>query len=107
MLPRTTLRSHFDTIRDLSFCANNQLLASVSEDCMMKVWDAKAIKQANLINNDDEGSNKILDNIVPSYTFRGHTGPLFSVTSNTSNSLDDTFLYSAGSEGVIRIWKMP
>lgn len=45
LIPRTTLKSHFDSIKDLVFCANDQLMASVSEDCMMKVWDVKAIRQ--------------------------------------------------------------
>jgi len=38
---------------------------------------------------------------------RGHTGPLFSLASNHGITKDDTLLYSAGSEGVIRIWRIP
>jgi len=41
LLPRTSLKSHFDSIRDLHFCANEQFLVSVSEDCLMKLWDVK------------------------------------------------------------------
>jgi hypothetical protein len=45
--------------------------------------------------------------LEPSYTYRGHTGPLFSLTANNGKIVEDTLIYSAGSEGVIRIWKVP
>lgn len=44
LIPRTTLKSHFDSITDISFCNDNQLLVSVSEDCMIKLWDVKSIR---------------------------------------------------------------
>lgn len=71
LIPRVSLRSHFDSIRELKFCANEQLMASVSEDCMLKLWDAKAFKNAD---NDSM--------IEPLHTYRGHTGPLFALTTN-------------------------
>ena len=43
--PRTQLKSHFDAVRELSFCAGGQYLASVSEDCMMKLWDVRQIRR--------------------------------------------------------------
>jgi len=46
-------------------------MVSVSEDCMMKLWDVKSMKQSS----DDV-------QVEPLYTYRGHTGPLFAVTSN-------------------------
>lgn len=55
---------------------------------MVKLWDLKHSQDAL-------------------YTFRGHTGPLFSLTSNNSNDPRQSILYSAGIEGVIRIWKIP
>ena len=63
---------------------------------MMKLWDVKSMKQSN-----DEVQ------VEPLYTYRGHTGPLFAVTSNNGQLVDDTLIYSAGMEGVIRIWKLP
>jgi hypothetical protein len=45
--------------------------------------------------------------IEPLHTFRGHTGPLFALAVNNGLKVKDTYLYSAGSEGVIRIWKVP
>jgi WD40 repeat protein len=71
-------------------------MVSVSEDCMMKLWDVKSMKQSN----DDV-------QVEPLYTYRGHTGPLFAVTANNGQLIDDTLIYSAGMEGVIRIWKVP
>ena len=68
-MPKVTLKSHFDSIRDIKFCANNELLVSVSEDCMMKIWDVKSFKAGD-------------DDIEPIYTYRGHTEPLFALTTN-------------------------
>eukprot|EP00347_Sterkiella_histriomuscorum_P004608 403359819 len=92
------LKSHFDAIRDLKFCFNSNFLVSVSEDCMMKLWDVNKFQSLRPI--DDQ-------QIEPVHTFRGHTGPLFSVTSNHSQKPDDNLIYSAGSEGVIRVWRIP
>ena len=69
-------------------------MISVSEDCMMKLWDVKSFKNTE-------------SDIEPLYTFRGHTGPLFALTTNHGRVPDETLIYSAGSEGVIRIWKVP
>ncbi|CDW78768.1 wd40 repeat-containing protein [Stylonychia lemnae] len=98
LIPRQTLKSHFDTVRDLKFCCDDKLLVSVSEDCMLKLWDIKQIRQTQ---PEDETM------IEPFQNLRGHTGPLFSLTSNHGKTKDDTLLYSAGSEGVIRIWRIP
>jgi WD40 repeat protein len=45
--------------------------------------------------------------IEPVSNYRGHTGPLFSIAVNKGKTLEDTLLYTAGSEGTIRIWKIP
>jgi len=45
------------------------MLVSVSEDCMVKLWDIKGLK------ND-------ADYIEPLHTYRGHSSSLFAVTSN-------------------------
>lgn len=93
-MPKVTLKSHFDSIRDIKFCANNELLVSVSEDCMMKIWDVKSFKAGD-------------DDIEPIYTYRGHTEPLFALTTNQRQLVEHTLIYSAGSEGIIRVWKVP
>ena len=45
--------------------------------------------------------------IEAEHTYRGHTGPLFALASNNAEDRDKALLYSAGSEGIIRIWKLP
>ncbi len=37
---KSTLRSHFDGVRDCFFTKNNTLV-TVSEDCMVKLWDVR------------------------------------------------------------------
>ena len=44
------------------------------------------------------------DHIEPYFTFRGHTGPLFSMCGG-NESLN--YLYSGGNEGIIRVWEVP
>ena len=70
------------------------MLVSVSEDCMVKLWDIKGLK------SDQEY-------IEPVHTYRGHSSPLFAVTSNRGRVPEETLIYTAGKEGVIRIWKVP
>jgi WD40 repeat protein len=70
------------------------MLVSVSEDCMVKLWDIKGLKPES-------------DYIEPLHTYRGHTKSLFAVTSNRAKVPDETLIYTAGQEGVIRIWKVP
>jgi hypothetical protein len=65
---------------------------------MMKLWDVRAIRRQ--MSEDD----KLIE---PHHTFRGHTGPLFALTANNSQERDTSFLYSAGSEGIIRIGRVP
>lgn len=60
-------------MRDIKFCANDQLMVSVSEDCMMKLWDIQIMKTAKA---DIDASYE------PLYTYRGHTGPLFALATN-------------------------
>ncbi len=52
------LRSHLDTIRGLHFIPNFDALASISEDCTVKLWSVKSF------DNED---------IEPYQTLRGHT----------------------------------
>lgn len=73
-----------DIVRGVHFLQNSDTMASVSEDCTVKLWSFKKIQESY---NDKEG------NIEPFFTMRGHTGPLFSVTG--SNNL----LFTAGMEG--------
>lgn len=86
----TELRSHFDVVRKLSYIPKHNYLVSVAEDCLINVW------QANKIN-----FNNTVTDIEPLYCFRGHTGPLFSLETY------EDLIYSAGNEGIIKIWRLP
>ena len=79
-----------DVVRGVHFLP--ETLASISEDCTVKLWSLRGIEHQF---EDTEG------NIEPFITLRGHTGPLFAVTG--SNRL----LYTAGSEGIIKVWSVP
>ena len=62
---RASLHSHMDCVRDLHFVSEHGILATVSEDCNLKLWNLKDLAE---------------ENQEPYITLRGHTGPLFSVT---------------------------
>lgn len=78
----------------------------------MKIWDLKAFNQATpgcLVS--------LEENIEPYITLRGHTGPLFTMcgaipqgiseTGTFDPNCDERILYTAGSEGVVRVWRAP
>jgi WD40 repeat protein len=84
-------KSHFDVIRKLGYLENLNALVSISEDCLVKVWSLKNINYTNP------------GEIEPYLILRGHTGPLFSLALGPD---DSNIIYTAGNEGVIKIWKI-
>ena len=70
----------------------------------MKLWDVNKIKTAAR-----NGFQNVQAKVLPIHTFRGHGGPLFALTTNNSSKghREDTLVYSAGVEGVIRVWRVP
>ncbi len=44
--------------------------------------------------------------IDPYLVLRGHTGPLFSLAMS-NDYMDSNIIYTAGNEGIIKIWKIP
>ena len=78
------LRSHMDIVRGLYFVPEVDTMASISEDCTVKLWSMRKMQ---------ESYNDIKGNFEPYFTMRGHTGPLFSITGSKN------ILYTAGSEG--------
>jgi striatin 1/3/4 len=85
-----------DIVRGLLFVQDIDTLASISEDCTVKLWSLKGLDQSY---QESEG------NPEPYITLRGHTGPLFSITGphNTYSKV----VFTAGSEGVIRAFNLP
>jgi striatin 1/3/4 len=74
-------------------------MASVSEDCTVKLWSLKGIDH---LYGESDG------NLEPYITLRGHTGPLFAVANSGSNNPKlKRVLFTGGSEGVIRLWNLP
>lgn len=69
--PKCTLRSHLDGVRGLFFTENEPILVSVSEDCLIKLWDVRSF--TNLHENSPN---------EPYLTLRGHLGQVFTVTGN-------------------------
>jgi len=66
-----TLRSHLDGVRQLFMSSSSCLLTSVSEDCLVKIWDLK-----HLMKNYDSNYTE------PTVTLREHGGAVFTVTGN-------------------------
>lgn len=85
------LKFHLDVVRKLSYIKKYNCLVSVSEDCLINIWN---------MNNFFENINSIND-FEPTITFRGHTGPLFSLETK------EDIIYTAGNEGQIKIWQLP
>lgn len=75
-------------------------MATVSEDCTVKLWSLKGIDH---LYGETDG------NLEPYITLRGHTGPLFAVTNAGTNPNPKLkkVLFTGGSEGVIRLWGLP
>jgi striatin 1/3/4 len=96
-----TLRSHMDGVRGLHFVPGMETMASISEDCMVKLWNLADLESKY---TESEG------NVEPYMTLRGHTGPLLSVTGPSENqkaASNSNLLFTAGDEGCIRVWNVP
>jgi len=77
-------------VSDLSFCLHGKYLVTASEDCLLKLWDVSAF-----------GKHK--EFCEPLSNLRGHVSPVFCVAVSQA---DQRVIYSAGTEGVIRVWHM-
>jgi striatin 1/3/4 len=82
-----------DIVRGVQFVPEIETLVSVSEDCTVKLWSLKGLEQSGE------------DSIEPYITLRGHTGPLFTVAG--PHPQHKRIIFTAGSEGVIRMWNLP
>lgn len=110
-----TLRGHLDAIRDCLFLDNQDIAVTVSEDWTIRLWDLKLLGQQDKELVEDIKYNFIDDNseyagspndIYSYYTLRGHTGIVTKVAQN-HNSHPNKFIYTAGIEGIIRVWRVP
>lgn len=84
--PITVLRSHFDAVRDIALSEDRKYLFSVSEDMLINVWDFQKALNWN---------KEIYE---PSLTLRGHTQPIFSLTTQHNSNSNIYNIYTGGSE---------
>lgn len=88
-----------DSVRSAHFMPNGEVLATVSEDCMVKLWSLESIESKY---------SKLNGNVEPFLTLRGHTGPLLAVAGlGDSKRKNSQLLFTAGDEGCIRVWDVP
>lgn len=90
-----TLRSHFDAVWSLVFHPTESVLLSASEDGTWKMWNLQSL--APSINKPP------VTELEPVYTFRGHTGPVYSL----ALAADRGRVLSAGADSMIRVWTLP
>lgn len=95
------LRSHMDIVRGTQFVASADALASISEDCMVKLWNLTELEKKFT------EPDSVLE---PYMTLRGHTGPLLcieSISGSRKAQTNSSLLFTAGIEGTIRVWNVP
>ena len=99
-----SLKCHLDAVRSLYFNMNMNIMASASEDRTIRLWKADSICNKEV---DEELINQ--QQVFSYMTLRGHTGALFAMSgpSDLNQNSHKKILYSAGEEGVIRVWKIP
>ena len=96
-----TLKSHMDSVRNAHILPGSDVLATVSEDCMVKLWSLEGIESRY---------TKLNGNVEPFLTLRGHTGPLLAVAGlveERKSAKNKNLLFTAGDEGCIRVWDVP
>jgi striatin 1/3/4 len=90
-----------DSVRGSHFMPGCETLATVSEDCMVKLWSLEDLESAYSKSN---------GNVEPYLTLRGHTGPLLAVaglSDERKSAKNQNLLFTAGDEGCIRVWNVP
>ena len=110
-----SFKSHLDKVNSGIFIPNSDIAATVSDDCTVRLWDLKLLDQQDKqkyedirYNFNDDGSEFVGSpyEIYSYYTLKGHTGTVTKIDSNHETS-DHKLIYTAGVEGVIRVWRVP
>lgn len=94
-----------DIIRGVQFVPSVDAMATISEDCMVKIWNLSDLDRKYAESSSTENTS-----MEPYLTLRGHGGPLLCVTSITDasrQSENKNLLFTAGIEGTIRVWNIP
>ncbi|KAJ3096729.1 U3 snoRNP protein [Phlyctochytrium planicorne] len=90
--PKVSLASHLDSIRAVAFLPKDLALVTGSEDGTAKLWNLGAVQ-----------GRKIPNDLEPVFTFRGHKGPITSLTI----SPDSQYLYTGSVDSTVVCWKIP
>uniref|UniRef100_A0A915C8E7 Striatin N-terminal domain-containing protein n=1 Tax=Parascaris univalens TaxID=6257 RepID=A0A915C8E7_PARUN len=100
-----TLRSHFDSIRVMQFHPVEPVLVTASEDGTAKLWNlASSNPKSDTIKGAQVPSPSVaITELEPSYTFRGHNGPILSMDMSPTGDM----CYTGGFDGVICCWSVP
>jgi striatin 1/3/4 len=102
-----SLRNHLDAIRSIEFSPNDLTFLTASEDHTIKFWNLEPLTS----------TKKSPVDIEPVFTYRGHKGSVnclslstlipSNLDSDLSEKMVNGVFYSAGNDGVIRIWGVP
>ena len=68
---------------------------------MVKLWNVKGMDQ-NYVDT--------FENLQPYINLRGHTGPILAITgfdNDRQQNENMNLLFTAGSDGIIRVWNTP
>ncbi|MCP9264786.1 Strn protein [Dirofilaria immitis] len=118
-----TLRSHFDGIRAMQFHPVEPVLITASEDSTAKLWNLgnsgikmdlrgrsvvlfRFITAVSRPSNCDQipaHSQSTITELEPTYTFRGHNGPILSMDMSPTGDM----CYTSGFDGVVCCWSVP
>ncbi|VDN30567.1 unnamed protein product [Gongylonema pulchrum] len=95
-----TLRSHFDSIRAMQFHPVEPVLVTASEDGTAKLWN---LGGANIKGGQISSHCTAVTELEPTYTFRGHSGPIVSMDMSPTGDM----CYTGGFDGVVCCWSVP
>ncbi|KAL3985424.1 WD domain G-beta repeat family protein [Acanthocheilonema viteae] len=101
-----TLRSHFDSIRAMQFHPVEPVLITASEDSTAKLWNLGSnsnVKMDLKGNQISAHSQSTVTELEPTYTFRGHNGPILSMDMSPTGDM----CYTGGFDGVVCCWSVP
>jgi WD40 repeat protein len=101
--PKFDIRAHFDSVRDMIYVNQLNIIAHVADDSQIKLWSLKNIKKQF---DSEKGQ---LESFA---TLRGHKGALTSITGPSLQNTDvsrnvSKLIFTAGHEGIIRAWNIP
>ena len=111
-MPKFTIKSHYGMVTDMHYSPQLGVLTSVSDDCQVHLWNLGQLQKADV-------SEVSFHKEQPFFSLRGHKKAVYSVAGVNLTNDDDTSLatpgksqvdkliFTAGQEGLIKIWMIP